>query len=108
MNRKFILISKFVREKRTKKNLSQELVSHSLGYKNAQMISNVERGLAGLPAHSIRKLAELLEIPSYTIIETMVEDYRRFLQDQVTEPNMKYKTSKRIYDENNNRTLQTL
>jgi transcriptional regulator with XRE-family HTH domain len=108
VNTKFILISKFVREKRTKKNISQEALSQSLGYKNAQMISNVERGLAGIPPHCIKKLSELLEVPSYTVIETMVEDYRRYLETEYRQPNMMYKTSKRIYGDNNNRTLQTL
>lgn len=42
------------------KRYTQTELSHLLGYKNGQFVSNIERGICGLPLKSIRRFCEIL------------------------------------------------
>jgi len=57
-------IAKLIREKRTShsKGYSQSELSHLLGYKNGQFISNVERALCNIPLKMLTRVAEVLDI----------------------------------------------
>jgi transcriptional regulator with XRE-family HTH domain len=54
----FANIAIAVRELRTKAGLSQEELSQLMGYKNGQFISNIERGICGIPMHSLYALVK--------------------------------------------------
>lgn len=84
-NNKWQNIAKVIRTYRTKNKLSQDKLSYLLGYKHGQMISNVERGLAGLPNHNIPKVVTILDIPEEIIVSAMVSDYRVGLYQDINE-----------------------
>lgn len=69
-------IAKLVKEKRLahSEKLSQSELSHKLGYKNGQFISNVERGLCSIPLKSLATFCETLNIPQQELMETMLKD----------------------------------
>ena len=85
MANKFKNISTLV--KNTRKNLSPEMsqfdLAEKLGYKNGQFISNVERGLCGVPPKNINPLSIALSVGPDIIKEAMVKDYEETL-DQAT------------------------
>ena len=75
--RSFKHIGKFVKDGRTKhpQLYSQNQLSKLLGYKNGQFISNVERGLCGIPLKGIQKLIEVLGLDSLELKNAMLRDY---------------------------------
>ena len=81
MKKKFENIAKVVRKCRKEAKLSQEKLSKSLGYKNGQFISNLERGKCGLPANKINITSELLNIDSMRIVDALVLDHAKYLED---------------------------
>lgn len=74
--RTFSNIAKLVREKRlaNPKGLSQNDLSKLLGYKNGQFISNVERGLCGVPFKNLNKLCEILLIEQPELKAAILKD----------------------------------
>ena len=90
-------LAKTLKLRRLEKGLSQEHVAKLLGYKNAQMFSNIERGKSGLPPHNIKKASEVLDLPKEKIVNVMVEDYKELLFNEASSPSMHYKTSKKAY-----------
>ena len=71
----FANIAKLIREARQRENFSQYQVSAVLGYKNAQFISNVERGLCSVPLDKIADLCRFLSIAETDIRVALVKDY---------------------------------
>ena len=61
-NRSFKSIARLIRAKRQNhpQEFSQSELSHLLGYKNGQFISNVERGLCNIPLKMLGKVCEIL------------------------------------------------
>lgn len=68
-------IARLVREKRKFKKLSQSDLSKELGFKNAQFISNIERGVCSIPIAKISKLSEALDVHHEVIREAIVQDF---------------------------------
>ena len=66
---------------------SQQDLARLLGYKNGQFISNVERGLCGIPAKKIPKLCHHCAIPLEVMIDADVADHRSRLEKEVYEIN---------------------
>ena len=54
--------------------LSQEIVAKELGYGSAQFISNVERGLCGVPYKKMPKLCKILNIEMQDAINALKSD----------------------------------
>ncbi|PIP89573.1 MAG: hypothetical protein COW01_11390 [Bdellovibrionales bacterium CG12_big_fil_rev_8_21_14_0_65_38_15] len=75
--RSFKHIGQFVKDGRIKhpQLYSQNQLSKLLGYKNGQFISNVERGLCGIPLKGIQKLIEVLNLDSRDLKNAMLRDY---------------------------------
>jgi len=71
---------------RKKLNLSQNDLSALLGWshKNAQYVSNIERGLSGFPVEYVNKLSCALNVSRETIIEMMTKDYQEQVLEQVS------------------------
>lgn len=69
-------IAKLVKEKRLghPSRPSQSELSHKLGYKNGQFISNVERGLCSIPLKSLATFCEILDISKRELMDTMLKD----------------------------------
>lgn len=74
--RTFSNIAKLVKDKRlaSPKGLSQNELSKLLGYKNGQFISNVERGLCGVPYKNLNKLCEVLSIDKSELMASILKD----------------------------------
>ena len=85
--RSFKEIGKFIRFKRLNhaEKYSQSQLSKKLGYKNGQFISNVERGLCGIPLKGIKSLVQILEIDPSELKQVMIRDYEKTLDNFLEE-----------------------
>lgn len=72
----FYNIAKLIRTKRLShsRGYSQAELSHLLGYKNGQFISNVERALCSIPLKMLRRVADILDIPSEDLKLAVLKD----------------------------------
>lgn len=69
---------KFLNSKQREMGLeefSQDYIGVKLGHKNAQFISNIERGLCSIPNKSIKPLSVLLNIPYELIVRAKLHDF---------------------------------
>lgn len=76
-------IAKLIRTKRLNhpKGYSQSELSHLLGYKNGQFISNVERALCNIPLKMLGKVSEILDIDSEDIKQAILKDHDKTLDN---------------------------
>jgi len=76
-------IAQLIRTKRMNhpKGYSQSELSHLLGYKNGQFISNVERALCNIPLKMLRKVSEVLDIPSEELKNAILKDQEETLNN---------------------------
>lgn len=70
-------IARLIRTKRVShpKSYSQSELSHLLGYKNGQFISNVERALCNIPLKMLSKVVEVLDISADELKEAILRDH---------------------------------
>lgn len=70
-------IAKLIRTKRIshEKGYSQSELSHLLGYKNGQFISNVERALCNIPLKMLGKVSEVLNVSTDELKEAILKDH---------------------------------
>lgn len=70
-------IAKLIKSKRLQhpKGYSQSELSHLLGYKNGQFISNVERALCNIPLKMLSRVSEILDIDSEELKEAILKDH---------------------------------
>jgi len=80
--RSFEHIAKIIKEKRVghSKGYSQTELSHLLGYKNGQFISNVERGLCSIPLKMLSKVCHILHINREELKIAIMKDYDRTIE----------------------------
>ena len=76
-------IAKLIRAKRLghPKGYSQSELSHLLGYKNGQFISNVERGLCNIPLKMLGKVSEALDITTDELKTSILKDHEKTLDN---------------------------
>jgi transcriptional regulator with XRE-family HTH domain len=67
-------------QKGGQKKMSQSDLAAKLGYTTGQFISNIERGLADLPADKLSTVCQLLNIPKEEMCDAVVADYRLHIQ----------------------------
>ena len=79
----FKSIAKLIKSKRLghPKGNSQSELSHLLGYKNGQFISNVERALCNIPLKMLRKASEVLDIPTEDLKQAILDDHEKTLDN---------------------------
>lgn len=63
-----------IRTYRAKAEISQEDLAIELRYNNGQMVSNIERGLCGLPLKHIKKTCEVMSIEHEKMKEAILSD----------------------------------
>jgi hypothetical protein len=63
------------------KAYSQSELSHLLGYKNGQFISNVERALCNIPLKMLGKVTEVLDITPEALKEAILRDHEETLNN---------------------------
>jgi len=76
-------IAKLIRTRRINhpKGYSQSELSHLLGYKNGQFISNVERALCNIPLKMLGRVSEVLDITREELKEAILQDHSRTLEN---------------------------
>ncbi len=76
-------IAQLIRTKRMNhpKGYSQSELSHLLGYKNGQFISNVERALCNIPLKMLRKVSEVLDITPEELKTSILKDQEETLNN---------------------------
>jgi transcriptional regulator with XRE-family HTH domain len=76
-------IAQLIRTKRMNhpKGYSQSELSHLLGYKNGQFISNVERALCNIPLKMLKKVSEVLDIPAEDLKAAILRDQEETLNN---------------------------
>ena len=81
MKKQFKTIARLVKSRRIEVSLSQKELSErlNLGKAGHQFISNVERGMCGIPAKNINDASIALRYPKEKIIEAMVMDEAIYL-----------------------------
>jgi transcriptional regulator with XRE-family HTH domain len=69
-------IAQLIRTKRLQhpKGYSQSELSHLLGYKNGQFISNVERSLCNIPLKMLVKVSDVLDIDPQELKGAILKD----------------------------------
>jgi transcriptional regulator with XRE-family HTH domain len=89
-------IAQLIRTKRMNhpKGYSQSELSHLLGYKNGQFISNVERALCNIPLKMLRKVSEVLDISPEELKGAILKDQEETLNNYL----YNLKTSKKDKD----------
>ncbi len=83
MMRCFKNIAKLIRTKRLQhpKAYSQSELSHLLGYKNGQFISNVERALCNIPLKMLVKVSDVLDISAAELKGAILQDHDETLNN---------------------------
>ena len=79
-------IAKLIRTKRLQhpKSYSQSELSHLLGYKNGQFISNVERALCNIPLKMLVKVSEVLDIDPQELKNAILLDQEETLNNYLS------------------------
>ena len=68
-------IGRIIKLGRGLEKISQSKLSESLGYRNGQFISNVERGICSIPLDKVAKVASVLKLDSEDLRNALVEDF---------------------------------
>lgn len=74
---------KVLKKYRKRAGLSQSSLGAKLGYDSGQFISNVERGVADIPAKKLKKLSDILATKSFVFKDALVKDYKKHLDSIV-------------------------
>ena len=76
-------IATLIRTKRIEhpKGYSQSELSHLLGYKNGQFISNVERALCNIPLKMLKKVCDVLDIHPDELKDAILKDHEETLNN---------------------------
>lgn len=79
-------IAKLIRTKRVShpKGYSQSDLSHLLGYKNGQFISNVERALCNIPLKMLGRVSEVLDIDPEDLKTAILKDHEVTLNNYLS------------------------
>jgi transcriptional regulator with XRE-family HTH domain len=75
--RNFSYVAKLIKEKRLShpERYSQTQLSKTLGYKNGQFISNLERGLCSIPLKGMTNFLKVLDITENELKSAILKDY---------------------------------
>jgi transcriptional regulator with XRE-family HTH domain len=96
--RSFNHVGQLIRTKRTMhpKNYSQAELSHLLGYKNGQFISNVERSLCHIPLKMLHRVANLLDISFEEFKEAILKDEALTIENHFFQSETTFREKKEI------------
>jgi transcriptional regulator with XRE-family HTH domain len=84
-------IALLIRTKRMNhsKGYSQSELSHLLGYKNGQFISNVERALCSIPLKMLKRVCEVLDISAEELRMAILKDQEETLNNYLNHKSKK-------------------
>lgn len=91
------------------KGYSQSELSHLLGYKNGQFISNVERALCNIPLKMLGRVSEVLDIPAEDLKDAILKDHEETLNNylRLSTTNVAEVKKLNAHSEHNNTTQFT-
>lgn len=75
-------LGKYLKLKRIQGRFSQSTLADEISI-HPQFISNWERGICAPPSHSFKSLIRLLKINKNELVEVMVTDCRRSIEERV-------------------------
>lgn len=78
------VVGKFLKKRRLSLNISQKLMAQKLGFKTCQLISNIERGVSGIPSSRIKDFAKILELDTKDLLKLIADSKN----DKVYKKNM--------------------
>ena len=83
--RNFSYVAKLIKEKRLShpQRYSQSQLSKTLGYKNGQFISNVERALCNIPLKMLTRVSEILDISHSELKEAILKDHEETIDNHL-------------------------
>lgn len=95
-------IAQLIRAKRLQhpKGYSQSELSHLLGYKNGQFISNVERALCNIPLKMLVRVSDVLDIDAHELKEAILKDHEETLENHLQMANAKSARVQSLKDHN--------
>lgn len=76
VNKKYLMIGKFLKKKREAVGLSQNDVKEIVGYESCQLVSDWERGICGPPISILSKLIKAYKLSSESMIELFLSAER--------------------------------
>ena len=76
VNKKYLIIGKFLKKSRQVAGLSQNDVKEIIGYKSCQLVSDWERGICGPPTAILHKLIKAYKLRSESIVELILSAER--------------------------------
>ena len=81
----FKSIGTLIKSKRTihPEKYSQVELSNLMGYKNGQFISNVERGLCGIPLNKAKLLCKTLDIKGDEFLNAVISDKKSDIMESL-------------------------
>lgn len=79
-------LAKLIKTRRQELKMSQAQIHNYMGWRQlqTQYISNIELGKCQLPAKHINKLSSTLHLSREEIIESMIQDYKEALLNEVS------------------------
>lgn len=80
--KKQIAMSEYLKDKRTKANLTQSDVASKLGYSSPQFVSNWERGLAKPPVFVLRDLTKLYKVSANEMFTVLLAEVESDLREE--------------------------
>ena len=93
-------IAQLIRSRRMNhpKGYSQSELSHLLGYKNGQFISNVERALCNIPLKMLKRVSEVLDIHADELKGAILKDQEETLNNYLynSKPSKKEKDAEAV------------
>jgi transcriptional regulator with XRE-family HTH domain len=80
MKQRHTNVASLVKKQRSKWRLTQEDVTKRLGYKKAQMISNIENGKQSIPAKHLKQFCLVLAMDVEMAVDAKLKDYDEYLR----------------------------
>lgn len=79
----FKKIASVIKQTRLEAGLSQLELAQSIGYKQGQFISNVERAQCSIPENRVKVTAQVLGVKPTLLTEAMLADYAMDLKQAI-------------------------
>lgn len=67
--------AELIRERRRELGFSQKKLADAIGYSSSQFISNMERGVAGIPEKDLVKFSKRLKLDRRKLLMAVLDDH---------------------------------
>ena len=77
-------MGRLLRNKRVSSGLTQQQVSHRLGYSSSQFVSNIERGISVAPLKTLGELTRLYKFKDKVVVDLLLAGSKKYLRSALT------------------------